>query len=149
MKMIIKLVAATALSAAVLIPSAAFAQLPSTAFTQPTVPRAIVSLYHAATGHQEELMRWLADQDRVAAAVGVAPSQVYVHTDGDSWDFMVILPVTTDAQDEALDAAAKKMGVSNGPRASLEFRKHIQIHTDTFVRGPMTAAQYLAGLGPK
>ena len=149
MKMLTKLVAATALSAAVLIPSAAFAQLPSTAFTQPAIPRAIVSLYHAATGHQEELMRWLADQDRVAAAVGVAPGQVYVHTDGDSWDFMVILPVTTDAQDEALDAAAKKMGVSNGPRASLEFRKHIQTHTDTFVRGPMTAAQYLAGLGPK
>ena len=149
MKMLTKLVAATALSTAVLIPSAAFAQLPSTAFTQPAIPRAIVSLYHAATGHQEELMRWLADQDRVAAAVGVAPGQVYVHTDGDSWDFMVILPVTTDAQDEALDAAAKKMGVSNGPRASLEFRKHIQTHTDTFVRGPMTAAQYLAGLGPK
>ena len=149
MKMLTKLVAATALSAAVLIPSAALAQLPSTAFTQPAVPRAIVSLYHAATGHQEELMRWLADQDRVSAAVGVAPGQVYVHTDGDSWDFMVILPVTTDAQDEALDAAAKKMGVSNGPRASLEFRKHIQTHTDTFVRGPMTAAPYLAGLGPK
>ena len=149
MKMIAKLVAATALSAAVLLPSAASAQLPSTAFTQPGVPRAIVSLYHAAPGHQEALMQWLADQDRVSAAVGVAPSQVYVHTDGDSWDFMVILPVTTDAQDEALDAAAKKMGVSNGPRASLEFRKHIQTHTDTFVRGPMTAAQYLAGLGPK
>lgn len=149
MKVLAKLIAATFLSAATLLPSAAFAQLPSTAFTQPAVPRAIVSLYHAAPGHQEALMQWLADQDRVSAAVGVAPSQVYVHTDGDSWDFMVILPVTTDAQDEALDAAAKRMGVANGPRASLEFRKHIQTHTDTFVRGPMTAAQYLAGLGPK
>ena len=149
MKVLAKLIAATFLSAATLLPSAAFDQLPSTAFTQPAVPRAIVSLYHAAPGHQEALMQWLADQDRVSAAVGVAPSQVYVHTDGDSWDFMVILPVTTDAQDEALDAAAKRMGVANGPRASLEFRKHIQTHTDTFVRGPMTAAQYLAGLGPK
>lgn len=149
MKMLSKLVVATAWSAAILLPSAAFAQLPSTAFTQPDVPRAIVSLYHAAPGHQEALMRWLADQDRVAAAAGVAPGQVYIHTDGDSWDFMVILPVTTDAQDNAMDAAAKKMGIANGPRASLEFRKHIQTHTDTFVRGPTTAAQYLTGLGPK
>jgi hypothetical protein len=107
-----------------------------------------VSLYHAATGHQEALMRWLADQDRVAASAGVAPGQVYVHTDGDSWDFMVIYPVTTDVQDAAIDAAAKKMGVAYGPRASLEFRKHIQTHTDTFVNGPMTAAQYLSSLGP-
>lgn len=149
MHLLNRFIVTTAFAAAALLPSTAFAQLPGTAFTQPAVPRAIVSLYHAAPGHQEELMRWLADQDRVSVAVGVAPSQVYVHTDGDSWDFMVLLPVTTDAQDAALDAAAKRLGVANGPRASLEFRKHIQSHTDTFVRGPMTAAQYLAGLGPK
>ena len=149
MNILTKLAVATALSGATLLPSAANAQLPSTAFTHPAVPRAIVSLYHAESGHQEALIRWLADQDRVAAAAGVAPSQLYVHTDGDSWDFMVILPVTTDAQDDAMDAAAKKMGIASGPRASLEFRKHIQTHTDTFVRGPMTAAQYIAGLGPK
>ena len=93
-------------------------------------------------------MHWLADQDRVAASVGVAPGQVYVHTDGDSWDFMIIYPVTTEAQDAALAAAAKKMGLASGPRASLEFRKHIQTHTDTFANGPMTAAEYLSSLGP-
>ncbi len=140
MKTLVKLVVATALSAAVLLPSAALAQ--------PAGPRALVSLYHAATGHQEALMRWLADQDRAAAAAGVAPGQVYVHTDGDSWDFMVIYPVTTDAQDAAIDAAAKKLGLATGPRAGLEFRKHIQSHSDTFTRGPMTAAEYVASLGP-
>ncbi|MEO5612486.1 MAG: hypothetical protein ABIT68_06990 [Sphingomicrobium sp.] len=140
MKMLLKLAAATALSAAMLMPSAATAQSAK--------PRAIVSLYHAATGHQEALMHWLADQDRVAAAVGIAPNQVYVHTSGDSWDFMVIQPVTTDAQDAAIDAAAKKLGIAYGPRAGLEFRKHIQTHTDTTANGPMTAAQYLSSLGP-
>lgn len=140
MKMLLKLTAATALSAAILMSSAATAQS--------TKPRAIVSLYHAATGHQEALMHWLADQDRVAASVGIAPNQVYVHTSGDSWDFMVIQPVTTDAQDAAIDAAAKKMGIAYGPRAGLEFRKNIQSHTDTTANGPMTAAQYIASLGP-
>ena len=107
-----------------------------------------MSLYHAATGHQEALLRWLADQDRVAAAAGVAPAQVYAHTDGDTWDYMVIFPVTTAAQDDALDAAAKKLGLPSGPRAGLEFRKNIQSHTDTFTVGPLTAAEQLARLGP-
>lgn len=141
MKMLVKLAAAAALSASILAPTAAIAQT--------ATPRAIVSLYHAATGHQEALMRWLADQDRVSTSIGLPPGQVYVHTDGDSWDFMIIYPVTTAAQDAAFDAAAKKMGIATGPRAGLEFRKHIQTHSDTFTNGPMTAAQYLASLGPE
>jgi len=109
--------------------------------------RAIVSLYRAAPGQQEALLRWLANQDRVAKSVGVAPMQLYVHTDGDSWDYMGINPMTTDAQDKAFDAAAKKMGVTSGPRASLELRKYISIHTDTYTVGPITAEQALARLG--
>jgi hypothetical protein len=140
MKILAKLAAGAAISTLILNASPAVAQQ--------APGRAIVSLYHAAPGQQEALMRWLADQDRVAAAAGVAPSQIYVHTDGASWDFMSIGPVTTEAQDQAIDAAAKKMGVAYGPRASLEFRKYIQDHSDTFVRGPMTAAAYLSTLGP-
>ena len=99
MKMPVKLFAMLISSAAVLMPSVATAQAGP--------PRALVSIYHAATGHQEALMRWIADQDRVAVAAGVAPAQVYAHTDGDLWDYVVIFPVTTAAQDDALDAAAK------------------------------------------
>ena len=140
MKAMIKLAAAAALSASVILPSAALAQQPA--------GRGIVSLYHAVPGHQEALIKWLADQDRIAAAAGVPAAQLYVHTDGDAWDFMIIQPVTTEAQDAALEAAAKKLGLTSGPRAALEFRKHIQSHTDTFVRGPTTAAAYLEALGP-
>lgn len=82
-------------------------------------------------------------------AAGVAASQIYVHTSGDSWDYLVINPVTTDAQDDAIDAAAKKMGIANGPRASIEFRTMIASHTDTTANGPQTAAQILAALGEK
>lgn len=141
MKIIPKLVAAAAVSTLLLAASPA-------ALAQPAEGRAIVSIYYAAPGQQEALMRWLADQDRAAAAAGVAKAQVYVHTDGDSWDFVTINPVTTEAQDKALDEAAKKLGLATGPRVGLELRKHITRHTDTFVRGPMTAEQYLASLGP-
>lgn len=89
----------------------------------------------------------MAQQDRAAAAAGVAASQIYVHTSGDSWDYLVINPVTTKAQDDAVDAAAKKMGIASGPRASIQFRTMIASHTDTTSNGPMTAAQILATLG--
>jgi hypothetical protein len=141
MKSIVRLIAAASVVAGAMIvsPMAAHAAEPG---------RNIVSLYHAAPGQQEALLRWLAEQDRVSAAAGVGPSQVYVHTDGDSWDYMIVNPVTTEAQDAAIEAAAKRMGVAYGPRASLEFRKYILTHTDTYTVGPMTAAQVLAGLGP-
>ena len=112
-------------------------------------PQHIVSLYRAAPGQQVALLKWMAQQDRAAAAAGVAPSQIYVHTSGDSWDYAVINPVTTKAQDDAVEAAATKLGIASGPRASIEFRTMIASHTDTTSNGPMTAAQVLARLGEK
>jgi hypothetical protein len=110
-------------------------------------PQAVVTLYHAAPGQQETLLRWLAEQDRVARAAGMPAMQLYVHTDGDSWDYMGINPPTTPAQDAALDAAAKKLGVMSGPRVGLELRKYITSHTDTYAIGPISAEQALARLG--
>src|SRR5215472_10444816 len=87
---------------------------------------------------QVALLRWLAQQERIAQSVGLPAGQLYAHTDGDSWDYLAIDPVTTPAQDAALDAAAKKMGLPSGPAANLEFRKYIAVHTDTFAIGPVT-----------
>jgi hypothetical protein len=115
----------------------------------PPTPRAIVTLYHAAPGQQEGLLRWLAEQDRVARAAGVAPVQLYIHTDGDSWDYMGIAPATTEAQDAAIDAAAKKLGVMSGPRVSLELRKYIASHTDTYAIGPISPEQAVAALAQR
>ena len=131
--------AAAAAAGAVAAGSIAYAQAASP-------PRAIISIYHAAPGHQEALLQWIAQQDRVSASVGMPANQVYAHTDGDSWDYLMIAPVTTEAQDDAFDAAAAKMGLPSGPKTGLELRKHIQSHTDTFVVGPVTAAQLLERL---
>jgi hypothetical protein len=110
-------------------------------------PKARVALYRAAPGQQVALLKWFAAQNRAAQAAGVPVGQLYAHTDGDSWDYMAVDPVTTPAQDAAIDAAAKKMGMATGPAASLELRKYISIHTDTYVIGPVTPAQYLALAG--
>jgi len=138
MKLKFALAATAALALA--IPAAASAQDAGTA---------IISIYHAAPGHQVELLRWLAQQDRIAQAAGQQRSQLYVHTDGDSWDYLMVAPQTTKAQDDAFDAAATKMGLPAGPRAGIELRKHIMSHTDTYVRGPLSAAEILAAIGEK
>ena len=111
-------------------------------------PDGIVQIYHVAPGHQVDFLKWLDQQDKIAASAGVPRSQLYAHMDGDSWDYLVIAPVTTPAQDTALDAAAKSMGI-NVMRGGIEMRKHVTSHTDTFVRGPTTAADYLAAVGAK
>jgi hypothetical protein len=132
------LAAAAALSCVLVAPASA--QAPG---------RAIVSLYHAAPGQQVALLKWLAGQDRVSSAAGVPASQLYVHTDGDSWDYMIVSPVTTEAQDAAMEAAGKKLAIESGPRAAIDFRKNILSHTDTFVRGPMSANDYLTMIGER
>jgi hypothetical protein len=138
MRMKVFTAAATALAFAIAAPASA-----------QSAGRQTISLYHAAPGHQVMLLKWIAQQDRVAAAAGVAPGQLYVHTDGDSWDYMVVFPQTTPAQDDAIDAAAKKMGVPYGPAVGIDLRKHINSHTDTLVRGPTSAAEFLTALGEK
>jgi hypothetical protein len=110
-------------------------------------PRARIAIYRAAPGQQVALLRWLDAQNRAAQAAGVPIGQLYAHTDGDSWDYIAIDPITTPAQDAAIDAAAKKMGMAAGPASSIEFRKYISMHTDTFAIGPVTPAQYLALAG--
>jgi hypothetical protein len=129
--------------------AAAFACLWSVPAIGQDAQQHIVSLYRAAPGQQVALLKWIARQDQAAQAAGLPATQIYVHTSGDSWDYMVINPVTTKAQDDAVETAAKKMGISSGPRASIEFRTMIASHTDTTSDGPMTAAQILARLGEK
>ena len=128
----------------------AFAAAAALAWTVPALaqsgPQSVVSIYHVAPGHHVAFLKWLDRQDKISAAAGIAPSQLYAHMDGDSWDYVVIGPMTTEAQDAAFEAAAKKMGV-NPMRGGIEMRTHISSHTDTMAAGPMTAAQYLARVG--
>ena len=120
---------------------------PSVLAQAPAEPGATVTLYRAAPGHQVMLLQWLARQDQAAAAAGVPASQLYVHQNGDSWDYLVIVPDRTDAQDDAVDAAAKKMGIPTGPGVGIDLRKHIAWHTDTLVSGPTSVADYLKRIG--
>ena len=119
----------------------------SPAFAQSDVQRSDVQIYRAAPGHQVALLKFLAGQESAAKAAGLPPSQLYIHQSGASWDFVLISPHTTDAQDKAVDAASARMNIPTGPKMGLEFRQHIAEHSDTIAAGPYTVDAWLKHIG--
>jgi hypothetical protein len=109
------------------------------------VPRMVVEIYRIAPGQHTAFLEAIAKFDEANKLAGLPPRQLYVHSDGASWDFMLIQPAETpDDKKAALNAAWQKLGLPAGADFFLSFRQYIAEHTDTFVNGPTTAADYLA-----
>lgn len=109
------------------------------------VPRMVVEIYRIAPGQHTAFLEAIAKYDEANKMAGLPPRQLYVHSDGASWDFMLIQPAETpDDKKAALAAAWQKLGLPSGADFFLSFRQYIAEHTDTFVSGPTTAADYLA-----
>lgn len=106
-------------------------------------PVSIVSLYRIAPGQHVAFVEWMATQQAAAVEAGGPASQWYAHMNGDSWDFVIITPETTDEQDDAIDAALEAQGLATGARAAMEIRQYIAWHTDTYSAGPMSATEVL------
>lgn len=106
-------------------------------------PVNIVSLYRIAPGQHVAFLEWMETQQAAADEAGVPAPTWYVHMNGDSWDFLVIAPETTDEQDQAIDAAAEARGLATGARAGIEIRQYLAWHTDTYAAGPMSLAELL------
>jgi hypothetical protein len=105
--------------------------------------RAVISLYHVAPGKHVEFLKWMADRDAIDKQLGLPRAQWYAHFQGDSWDYVGIAPVLSDAQQKKEDDAAKAKGLTTGPKASIEFRQFITSHTDTLSVGPMSVSDML------
>jgi|SoiMethySBSTD1v2_1073268.scaffolds.fasta_scaffold69335_2 hypothetical protein len=107
--------------------------------------RATISLYRVAPGKHVEFLKWLAAREAIDKEIGAPPTQMYAHIDGDAWDYVAITPQLEGAAQAELDkkqeAAAKKKGLTTGPKQGIEIRQFVSWHTDTFVAGPLTAAQ--------
>jgi hypothetical protein len=106
--------------------------------------RARISIYRVAPGRHLELLKWLAAREEITKEAGVPATQLYAHNDGDSWDYLLIWPITTAEQDRKLDELAARKGLKTGFAASIEFREMLASHTDTYASGPMTAADLVA-----
>ena len=122
---------------------------PVSAQTTPAAPpeptRMLVEIYRIAPGMHTAFLEEIEKYDAVSRSVGLPPRQLYVHSDGASWDFMLIQQAATPPdKSEALAAAWDKAKMPSGADFFLNFRRFIAEHEDTFVRGPTTAADYLA-----
>lgn len=106
----------------------------------------LIEIYRIAPGMHEEFLRHLALLDQANAEAGLPPRQLFVHQDGASWDFLLLQPAHhTDEENAKLDAAFRKLGLPQGAKFFVTFRKLIAEHTDTFVE-QTTAAEYLKKL---
>lgn len=109
------------------------------------MPRMVVEIYRVAPGQHLAFLQAIAKYDEANRMAGLPPRQLYVHSDGASWDFMLLQPAENPPDKQAaLSAAWEKLGLPTGADFFLSFRQYIAEHTDTTVIGPTTAADYLA-----
>lgn len=126
-----------------------FVATPAIAQTAPAptknFPKSLVEIYRIAPGQHEAFLLFISKADEVNHQAGLPPRQLYVHSDGEGWDFMLIQPAETPKdKSTALDAAWDKSGLPSGADFFFEIRKYVAEHSDTFAKGPTTAAEFLA-----
>jgi len=107
----------------------------------------MIEIYHIAPGKQVEFLKLIAQYDEANRQAGLPPRELYVHSDGGAWDFLLIQSETVDPAKQALvDAALKKLGAPTGAKFWVAIRQTIAEHTDTVATGPTTAGDWLKKL---
>jgi len=121
------------------------AAAPAWAQEEDEAPTMTIEIYRIAPGQHEAFLKEIARYDEANRLAGVPPRQLYVHSDGADWDFVLIQPSHYPADKQAaLDKAWKQLGLPSGADFFLNFRRFVAEHTDTVAIGPTSAAAYLA-----
>jgi hypothetical protein len=122
------------------------APAPAPASKPAPVPSMMIEIYRIAPGQHEAFLEEIARYDEANRRAGLPPRQLYVHSDGADWDFILIQPAKTPPDKAAaLDKAWEEMKLPSGVDFFLDYRRFIAEHSDTVASGPTTAADYLAG----
>lgn len=107
----------------------------------------MIEIYHIAPGKHVEFLKLIAQYDEANRQAGLPARELYVHSDGGAWDFLLIQNETVDPAKQALvDAALKKLGAPTGAKFWVAIRQTIADHTDTVATGPTTAGDWLKKL---
>lgn len=103
-----------------------------------------IEIYRIAPGQHKAFLKMVALFDEANRMAGVPPRELYVHSDGASWDFLFIQPAElSPEQSKAVAEALKKLKAPSGPKFFVEYRAFIAEHTDTVAEGPITAKEWL------
>ena len=106
-------------------------------------------LFKLAPGKTEAFIRSVAIWDQVSAAGGQPKTQLYLHEDGEGWDVMLYKPprpTPTAAQNAAMAAKIKELGLPTGPMYFLELRDMMADHAHLVMKGPQLSETWIAEL---
>lgn len=120
---------------------------PAPAKVEMTTPA--FEMFRLAPGKTEEFIRNVATWDQVNIAGGQPPSQMFLHSAGEGWDVLLYKPARpkpTPAQEAAMAAKIKELGLPTGALYFIEIREQMADHLHFDANGPMTAAQWVADL---
>lgn len=138
------------LLAALALPAPALAQdkpaeAPAAAPAEMTTP--VFEMFRLAPGKTEAFIRSMAAWDQVSIAGGQPPTQLFLHAGGEGWDVLLYKPArpkATAAQEAAMAAKIKELGLPTGALYFVTVREKMADHTHFEATGPMTAAQWVA-----
>ncbi|WP_423603375.1 hypothetical protein [Sphingomonas sp. MS122] len=109
----------------------------------------VFEMFRLAPGKTEDFIRSMAEWDKVSMAGGQPPTQLFLHAGGEGWDVLLYKPARpkpTPAQEAAMAAKAKELGLPNGSRYFLQIREWMADHIHFDAAGPTTAEQWLLDL---
>src|SRR4051812_41554900 len=92
----------------------------------------MIEIYHIAPGKQVEFLKLIALYDEANRQAGLPPRDLYVHSDGGAWDFLLIQDEDVDpAKAKLRNEALQKLGAPTGKKFWVAIRQTIAEHTDT------------------
>lgn len=119
--------------------------LPALAQQAPQSASSTIEVFRIAPGKHEEFLKFIAKADAVNVSVGLPPRQLYVHSEGASWDYLFIQPSETPTEKlPALEKAWVAAGLPKGANFFFLLRQFVAEHEDTTTKGPTTASAFLA-----
>lgn len=130
-----------------LLAGSALAQDPPAAEAELTAP--VFEMFRLVPGQTESFIRSMAQWDKVSIAGNQPPTQLFLHEGGEGWDVLLYKPARpkpTPAQEAAMAAKAKELGLATGAMYFLEIRQQMADHVHFEATGPTTAAQWLETL---
>ncbi len=138
-------IAMLAMAGSAMLPIAASAAEPA----NPDMTTPVFEMFRLAPGKAEAFIRSMADYDKVSIAGGQPETQLFLHAGGEGWDVLLYKPARpkpTPAQEAAMTAKIKELGLTSGARYFLEVREWMADHVHFEASGPTTAAKWLDGL---
>ena len=107
----------------------------------------VFEMFRLAPGKTEAFIRSMADWDKVSIAGGQPATQLFLHAGGEGWDVLLYKPARpkpSSAQEAAMAAKIKELGLPTGALYFVTVREKMSDHTHFEATGPITAAQWVA-----